>query len=394
LAGLVFAAPTVSEWMGAAHLTTLAGLYLLLMLTSCVLEIVWIARKKYRFATISYASSDIVRAILLVAPAILFRSVEAVILGGLLFCVARACATGIVLRHEFRGDLRPDGALLKRQLMYALPFALAVVVDVLQANYHQLAVSSYFDKATFAIYAVGCLQIPLVDFMATPASSVMMVRMGEEIRDGRRKSLLPIWHDTTRKLALVFFPLVGMLVVNANALIMTLFKEAYAASVPIFMVWSLSILLASIQTDGVMRVFAQTRFLFVVNLLRLMLLITVMHWFLTRFNLVGAVMVTLFGMAFAKTMALFRMRKLMQTSISTLLPWDRIGVILLAAMISALPVALLIGRMSAPPWALLFMGGALYGLTYVTLVIVLRILTDSERQAITAWLVRWKRCVE
>jgi len=394
LGGLIFTSSTVSAWMGASRLTPMAGLYLLLMLTSCVLEIVWITRKKYRLATISYASSDIVRAILLIAPALLFRTVEAVILGGLLFCVARACATALVLRHEFRGELRPDAALLKTQLTYALPFALAVVVDVLQANYHQLAVSSYFDKATFAIYAVGCLQIPLVDFMATPASSVMMVRMGEEIRDGRRKSLLPIWHDTTRKLALVFFPLVGMLVVNANALITTLFKEAYAASVPIFMVWSLSIFFASIQTDGVMRVFAQTRFLFVVNLLRLALLMTVMHWFLAHFNLVGAVMVTLCGMAFAKTMALIRMRKLLETSFSTLLPWEKIGGILLAAMLSALPVALLNGRMSAPPWALLFIGGALYTLAYVTAVLVLRILTDSERQAITSWLVRWKRCVE
>jgi O-antigen/teichoic acid export membrane protein len=395
LATLGFAGRSISSWMGGAHLAPLAGLYLTLMLTSCGLEIVWITRKRYRLATISYASSDALRAVMLIAPALMFRSIEAVIIGGVVFCIARVAAMLLVLRHEFRGDLRPDTALLKQQFAYAIPFAFAVLVDVLQTNYHQLAVSLYFDKATLAIYAVGCLQIPIVDFMATPASSVMMVRMGEEIRDGRLKSLLPIWHDTTRKLALVFFPLVGVLVVNATALITTLFdKDKYAASVPIFMVWSLSILFASIQTDGVMRVFAQTRFLFVLNLFRLSLLVAVMHWFLTHFHLQGAVMVTLLGMAFAKTVALIRIRRLMHVGLSMLLPWEKIGRILLAAMISAVPVAVLNRSLTGPPWALLFIGGALYAFTYASLVLILRILTDSERQAIFARLVRWKRCVE
>src|SRR5205823_5179513 len=111
------------------------------------------------------------------------------------------------------------------------------------------------------------------------------------------------------KLALVFFPLVGLLAVNANALITVLFTKDYAASVPIFMVWSLSILFASIQTDGVMRVFAQTRFLFVVNVLRLGILVAVMHLFLARFHLLGAVLVTLVGIVFAKTAALARIRR-------------------------------------------------------------------------------------
>src|SRR5262249_34187103 len=183
--------------------------------------------------------------------------------------------------------------LLKEQCAYALPFSLSVIVQVIQQNYHQYAVAFHFDAATFAIYSVGCLQIPLVDFMATPVSNVMMVRMAEELRERGVRRLLPIWNDTTHKLALLFFPFVGLLVVNAYPLITLLFTKAYVASVPIFMVWCLSFLMTVFQTDGVLRVFAQMRYLLAINLVRLLLVLLTMNRFLSRFRMIGAVLITL-----------------------------------------------------------------------------------------------------
>src|SRR5207247_2598907 len=81
-----------------------------------------------------------------------------------------------------------DAALLRRQLAYAVPFQLSAIVEILQGNLHNYAVSHYFDAATFAIYSVGCLRIPLVDFVLNSVSNVMMVRMAEEIRDGRMRA--------------------------------------------------------------------------------------------------------------------------------------------------------------------------------------------------------------
>jgi O-antigen/teichoic acid export membrane protein len=138
-------------------------------------------------------------------------------------------------------------------------------VEILQSNVHQYAVSHYFDAATFAIYSVGCLQIPLVDFVANSVCNVMMVRMAEEMRDGHAQAAMAVWRETTRRLALVFAPVVGLLLVSAHPIITLLFTERYAASVPVFMVSSLAVLLATLQVDGVLRVYAQTRLLVALN---------------------------------------------------------------------------------------------------------------------------------
>jgi O-antigen/teichoic acid export membrane protein len=241
--------------------------------------------------------------------------------GAIAFCVARVLASLVFLNTEFRGDLHFDKVLLRDQMNYAVPLALSGIILVIQGSYHQYAVSWAFDAATFAIYSVGCLQIPLVDFMATPAANVMMVRMTEKLRDGQSGYLLPIWHDTTHKLALILFPLTGLLISNAHALITFLFTPAYAASVPIFTVWTLSILASAFQTDAVLRVFAQMRFIFVINLVRLALIAGFMGWFPSSFYLTGPVMLTMIGILVAKVMALVRIKRVLNTTFMRLLPW-------------------------------------------------------------------------
>ena len=89
-------------------------------------------------------------------------------------------------------------------------------------------------------------------------------------------------------------------------------------------------MLAAFQTDGVLRVFAEMRCLFTINVVRLVLVLLMMGWFLSNFKLMGAVLITLVGMLLAKIMALTRIRKVLETSFSELLPWRNLGGILFA----------------------------------------------------------------
>ena len=369
----------------------LMSLYLLFMLMGTVLEISMISHKRYTLAAGTYVISDVLRAAFLVVPALVTHSLVWALMGSVVFFAIRVVAAFAYLRWDFGNDVRFDRQLLKEQWAYAMPYSLAGIVFVIQQNYHQYAVALFFDQVTFAIYAVGCLQIPLVDFLVTPTSNVMMVRMSEQLRDGKAESLVPIWHDTTRKLALLFFPFVGLLVVNAYPLITLLFTTAYAASVPIFMVWCLSILLAIFQTDGVLRVFAQIRYLFVTNVARMILLLLFMGWFLSTFHLMGAVMITLAGMVMAKVMALLRVRKVFATSYAGLLPWKSLGGTTVAAMVAAIPGIILNAKLAVPTLVLLPISGMAYMATYTAVALALGLLTKDEIRAIKQTLFFWNR---
>jgi O-antigen/teichoic acid export membrane protein len=288
--------------------------------------------------------------------------------------------------REFRQSFKPDWPLFRSQLAYAVPFGLAVLVEIVQASLPQYVVSHLFDPATFAIFAVGCLQIPLVDFAASPTSDVMMVKMQERLAEGRSRAVLDIWHDTTWKLALVFLPLAAFLMVNAREIIVLLFTKRYLASAPIFMVWSGMILLTILQVDGVMRVFAQTRFLLALNLMRLAIIAGLIKWSLGAFHLLGAVLVIVVATLAFKAGAMIRMKRLLGVTALDLLPWKGLGGLMAAALAGTGVVAAIKWQLHAAPVLTIAVTGIAFAFTYAVLVWRFDLLNQSEREAIAQWL--------
>ena len=348
--------PELADYM------VLLGLFLTFTLMSTVLEIVMVSRKRHFVAAVTYAVSDIGRTLLFVIPALVFGSLRAVFIGGAIFAGVRLALMMASLWREFGRDFTVDVSLWRHQLAYALPFALAVGIEVIQINYHQYVVASRFDAATFAIYAIGCLQIPLVDLIVTSTVNVLMVKMAEESSDAH--ATMELWHHTVERLAFLIVPLSMMLLVTAHGLIVGLFTPTYAASVPIFMVWALGILPSVFAVDAVLRAFAQTRFLLWMNILRLALVAVTIGWFLSAFGLTGAVLVTLLTTALVKGLSVIKIARLLKIPLREALPWGRLGGITVRAVVATMPVLWINYGLSLPPLGELVAGGAAYVTTY------------------------------
>jgi O-antigen/teichoic acid export membrane protein len=367
-----------------APLMPLLSVYFVLMLASYVLEIVMTARHQYALAAASYGISDVARALLIVAPVLVFRTVESLFYGAIVFAALRLGGTLWYCWRQFGAALRPHRALLLRQAAYSLPFAFYVIFATGQESLHQYFVSSWFDAATFAIYSVGCLQVPLVDVVSSSVVNVMMVGMVQALREGRESAVVAMWHDSARKLALLFYPLVALLIVTAHDIITFLFTPAYAASVPIFRAWSIAILFAAIPMDGLLRVYAQTPFLLVINVVRLAIVAAGMYWFVSVFGLLGAVYVTLVAMAAGKALGLLRMRRSWQGGVAALLPWRQLGLIAGMAAAAAMPAWWLTAHVEAHPLARLLLSALVYGIGYTVLAWTAGVIDKSEQEWLTS----------
>jgi O-antigen/teichoic acid export membrane protein len=361
----------ISARLGNSELSNqlvLLGLLLAPMLVATVFEIVMISRRQHVKAAVTYAISDLLRTLLFIVPALGFRSVRGVLVGAVAFGFLRLAAMLVYLRREFGGDLRIDVGVWRRQLAYALPFALAVGIEVVQLNFHQYVVAARFDTATFAIYAVGCLQIPLVDLVMTSTVSVMMVQMAEHARTGDRDAALALWHDTVYKLAALMFPIAVFLIVAARPVIVALFTARYLASVPIFMVWTLTILPTAFAVDGVLRVYAQMRFLLVMNIVRFALVALLIGPLLTGFGLVGAVLVTLLSTSLAKGVGAMRITRLLGAGgVADAVPWGRLAAVTARALGAAVPALWIVHSMALRPILLVTVAGTAYFAAYAAL---------------------------
>ena len=383
---LVLTSGMLASWMSnpaLAPLIPLLGLYLLFMQASICLETVMTARSSFRAAAITYAVTDVSRALFLIIPVLLVPALRSLLYGAVAFSALRFAYTVRYFGREFGSGFRPDAACLARQLSYALPFALYVVAHIAQDNYHQYAVSGLFDAATFAIYSVGCMQIPLVELVATTVCNVMMVGMTNAIHDGRETEVIALWNHTVRKLALAFFPLACVLLIAARDLIVMLFTDNYLASVPIFMTGLTAIFFATVPVDGLLRVYAKTNLLLIINLFRLALIAISIQWFVTSFGLVGAVLVTVLALGIGKLLGLVVMSGRWQSGVRNMLPWRALSGIAALSIAAGLPaLAVAYGVQTNTAFRVVLVG-MVYASAYMGMAIGFGVLSVQERAALS-----------
>ena len=307
--------------------------------------------------------------------------------GVVTFAGLRLMTTVLYLFRQYGSDYGFNGGLARSQLAYAAPFSLYVLVEVVQMNLHQYAVAYRYDAAAFARAAVGCLSIPLVEFMASSACNVMMVRMREHLLDDDGRAVLAIaGYDP--KADMVFAPLVGCLMVVAHMLIITLFTARYEASVPVFMVWTLMFLLAALQVDGVLRVYSQVSYLMKLGIFKVILMAAAINWFMSVFGLVGAVLVVILTTMTAKLLALARIRSVMHCSVRSFLPWRDLLAIIVAAAVAALPALVVESALEVPALVAMAIIGLVYMLSYLGLLVLLNVPSRDEKQMVLGWLRR------
>jgi O-antigen/teichoic acid export membrane protein len=375
-AGVILAASgPIARWLGnpalAGHLPLLS-LFLLLSAGSAALEIVFTARGRFVGAATAYCLSDVTKAACLIVPAALGWGIQGLLGGAVLFGAIRSVAALVVYRGEFRSGFRPDFRVLAGQLAYTIPMGLYVLVEIAQSNLHQYAVSTHVGPAAFAIYAVGCLQIPLVEMIASPACNVMMVGMRERLREGDPTAALALWRDMTGKLALMIVPLVTLFLIAGGELIRLLFTDRYASSVPIFLLWSCSLLYSILQTDGVLRVFAETPFLLKIGLMKLLVIAAGVGWSLSAFGLRGPVLVTLLATLLGKTLSLARMRRLLGASLRDLVPWNDVAAAASISAAAAIPVEIVRSHLGLSPFPSLVFTGGLFAAGYGSILLLSR----------------------
>lgn len=373
--GIVGLKEQIGLWVNNAAVAEYAlwlGVYTLGLIGAFPLEIVLTARGQTGRAAAVYILSDLVKAVVMIAPALLGFGLRGVMIGNAIFALLRLAATwGLLLEGEEGGRL--DKGAWWAQLRYSLPFGAAVCMAIPQQYFHQFVVSSRLDAASFAIYAVGIFQLPIIDLLYTPTTEVLMVRVAELEREGRMGESIHAFREAVSKLAGFFVPSAVFLIAAAPEFITALFTERYLASVPVFRIVALGILLAIPPLDGVLRARNETRFIFFSYAVKLAAAIPLVLLGVNAFGMLGAVGSWLLTEALGKVLLLMRVPRALGVRLHALAPWPalvRIGAAALLACVGILAArAAFTGLGHAA--ITLAVAGTLYGIAYLVTLMVL-----------------------
>jgi O-antigen/teichoic acid export membrane protein len=213
----------------------LVGAAILLWLMGSLLEVVTLADGDVRSASTFTVVIQFTKSALLIMAGLVFGTMQAIVLAavaqGFVLCVILFA----YLRKRYGAFWRAfDPQLFKAQFANALPFGLGALAYGLQADMHNYFVSHYFEPALFAIYAVGCFELPLLGILYESVVSILFPEVARKHAAGEREEVISLWASAMRKLAFFYVPTYVLMFVLRREIITLLFTRDYAASADIF----------------------------------------------------------------------------------------------------------------------------------------------------------------
>ena len=338
------------------------ALIALTMISTAPLEIELTAEGNVKSAAWVIFLSDATRVICSVVPLLMGWGLHGFFWAYVVHGALRTAATLVLLfRH---GKPEWDWALLRQQLAYALPFGAAILLDIPQKTFHQWAVGWSVDAATFAIYAQGCFQLPIVNLLYSPISDVLQVRMAEP---GGREHGIHLFHDANLRLAAVFFPFTAGMVMVAALFVPALFTHRYDASIPIFRIAILTTPFACLPLEGVLRALGRTRYLFNIFFWKLVITVPAVLVGLKLFGMSGAIAGHGIAESTIRIFMLARVRKDLGATWGNILPWSQLTLLAGVSLVACVPVIAIshMGAAVARPFLGTCAAGAAFAAMYL-----------------------------
>jgi len=297
----------------------------------------------------------------MLAGALATGTVAGAFTGVVVATFAKAAACWFVLAA---GGLQISRQDLRRQLAYALPFGAAFALVIPQQQFHSYLVSASVTAAAFAVYSVGCFQLPIVDMLYTPVSEILQLGIAEHDARDDNAGALRLFREAVARLSFVFVPTMVLLGVAAPELISFLFTDRYLEAVPIFRLAILSIPMAALPLDGVMRARAQNKFMFRVSVLKLVLTVPMVWLGLRMFGPIGALGGWICAEETCRMILLHRAARLFGASILGALPRE-LWLQAAAALIAAIPGAVTLHFAGGPLLVQLCTFGIVFAIAYL-----------------------------
>jgi O-antigen/teichoic acid export membrane protein len=271
--------------------TVLLGVVVILALSSNLGQYIPTALQDVKTSTFFIVGANLIKAVLFIVSALVFPAVKSLMIAALIYHVLTTGALIWYLYRKFGAFWRQfEWPFFKEQLAYAFPLGTYGLLYFFQKDSHNYFVSAAFGPAQFAIYSVGCMQVPFVYVFLESVAAIMIVRISALQQQQRHDEVRRVMAAAINRVAAIQFPAAALLLIIGRDLIVLLYTKVYEASYSIFAINVLMLPLTAFMFDPIVRSYAELRkFVLIVRVILTGILLATLSMVIHRFGMVGAV---------------------------------------------------------------------------------------------------------
>jgi O-antigen/teichoic acid export membrane protein len=274
--------------------------------------------------------------------------------------------------------------ILVSQVKYSVPLGISYIFQMLMLQIDKIMVSVFFVSGVFAVYANGAFEIPFVGIIAGSVINVLMPEFVKQYKNAQNESLMDLWHNSMKKVAMIIFPLAMILFVYREPFIVTLFSEKYLNSVVIFAIY-LSFIPTRITDFGaILLSMGFSKIVMKIYVLAAILNILLNYVSIKTLGIIGPALSTVLVSYLVATSFIVQIKKKINVGLSEVFPWlSLVNVIAITALsgLISYPISLL----NAPPILILVLGAGCYFITYIVLLKIFGIIEEADILLLKRW---------
>lgn len=357
-------------------------LYLLFNLNFEFFENYWLGRKRTDYVLYYSLARVTVRTTAIVVAAAVSRNVMTVIETMVVVEVAKCLFVFTALRGVLTKHL--DRALFKEQLRYILPLGTSSTISLVNNQLANLFISIRMGVERLAIYTTGAYQIPVINIIRSSVMDVLFPEMAQ-IGDADR---LRLWKRANVVFCFLIFPVYVVFFYYAPTVIITLFTKNYAASIPLFRIYTTLLLLQCFDMGSPLRAMNKNQYFILGVLLDLSANLLLLFLLFPHIGFLTPALTFIVGETTGAVYLAATILRLYRIGLRELFMWRKIGTIVCCLLI-ALPVLIVSNwvGMNAVAKAILF--SSAYLLVYYFILRKFRI--DEVELLVEKLMARYRR---
>ncbi|HAZ13632.1 MAG: hypothetical protein A2X86_13950 [Bdellovibrionales bacterium GWA2_49_15] len=279
---------------------------------------------KIKWAFVLEGIHEIAKSCIILAGFLFFNSLRAVLL---MLATLYMIKLTILLWYNLRAfkkqslDISSGVAFLMKQVLYGFPLGIARIISAL-IYFDKLIISFMYSVTQFAIYSVGCFEIPFIRTMLNTMWELTSLEMVAAHNSKDSARLVSLMRDTMRKVSIIAIPIAIFGIIFAQEVIVGFFSSTYMASVPYFKLFMLVFLVNSFDCELLFRVFKANKIFLKIQILNLILTMMMMIILGLTYGPLGALVGKVISSAVSLAIMFKNVRRPLGVTLSEFVPID------------------------------------------------------------------------
>ena len=323
-------------------------LYFFFMLTSLMLDNIFILEKKSKLVFSYEIINKTFRVILLIGVALLYKNIYSVIWALSIFAFLRSIFLYIYLKINYRINFNEiKTSFLLSQLRYSFPIGAARFIGELGKKIDKLVLAVFFLPAQFAIYSVAHFSIPFINLFYSSIAQVIIPKLTTEKKNGNNEEVIRLWHKMILQFSIVTIPTVIFFEIFAEEIFVILFTEKYLESAILFRIFLIIMILHIFNPSVILRACNKTRVIFISHLAATITAIILSYLLIVNYGMAGGAIAFVISSGVRTLIQYSSAVKILSLSFNTLLPWNEISRIIIYSVLCAI-IPLIIIQQNIP----------------------------------------------